>query len=194
MPVRFPKIRLTVTEHKGYCYHDYAVGQQFIFDDFTHPPKNFCLGIAQSMFPAMYALTFGARFPYRENSASIEAACPDFGKLKFLCELLDENGNVVVAPAVKNIRPDDVRLSVSVEELLPNGQCTCGLKPGDKFEFKGMKTPEGFCATAYATMYPCILALCHGASFFHMKPPNQISTVVCPRGSFRFKVERIEKE
>ena len=161
-------------------------------DDFTHPPKHFCLGIAQNVFPVMYALTFGAQFDGRENASSSEVTCPDHGKMKFLIELLDENGNVVVTKKDKKEKREPVRLRISVEEVIGKG-CSCGYKMGDSFECEGLKTPANFCVIVYATMFPPIFALSHGANYKHMNPSNQINTVVCPKGGVRFKVERIEE-
>ena len=187
----FPKIRLTVLEFKGKCYHNYRVGQQFIFDDFTHPPKHFCLGIAQTVFPVIYALTFGAQFDELENASSATAMCPDNGKMKFLAELLDEDGNVIVTSRTPGKGSTAKRLRATVEEVFGNG-CPCGCTRGDTTDIDGLTVPRGFCGIAYATMFPAIYALTHGAVFKHMNPSNQINTVVCPRGGTRFTVERIE--
>ena len=54
MRMKFPKIKMTITKSEGYCYHNYNVGDEFILEDFTHPPKHFCAGIYQTAFPAAY--------------------------------------------------------------------------------------------------------------------------------------------
>ncbi|HOW36163.1 MAG TPA: TIGR04076 family protein [Candidatus Omnitrophota bacterium] len=190
-PGIFPKLRLTIVENSGYCYHDYFVGQQFILDDFTHAPKHFCLGIAQNVFPTLYALTFGAQFNDLENASSAIVTCPDHAKMKFLVELLNADGNVVVTKknqADKNKKP---KLRASIYEVMGKG-CTCGYKLGQTFEIDGLKTPANFCATAYAMMFPAVYALYHGANYKHMNPQNQINTLTCPMGGNRFKLERLE--
>ena len=81
---QFPKLKFTVIKDEGhFCYHNYKVGDEFILDDFTHPPKHFCAAIAHAAFPCMHTLTFGGRFPFMENTASICTTCPDGGKMAF---------------------------------------------------------------------------------------------------------------
>ena len=63
----FPKLKLTVTGVFGECYHGYKIGDEITLEDFTHPPKHFCLGLAHALFPVIYALSFGAKFPFMEQ-------------------------------------------------------------------------------------------------------------------------------
>ena len=67
----FPKLKLTVNNVYGECYHGYKVGDELILDDFTHPPKFFCLGLAHVLFPVIYAISFGSKFPFRDNQRSL---------------------------------------------------------------------------------------------------------------------------
>ncbi|MBM3244027.1 MAG: TIGR04076 family protein, partial [Candidatus Omnitrophica bacterium] len=94
----FPKLKLTVNAVYGECYHGYKKGDEIILEDFTHPPKHFCLGLAHALFPVIYALSFGAKFGFRDNQRSLLVTCPDGGKLEFKAEILDKNGNVEVIP------------------------------------------------------------------------------------------------
>ena len=88
--MKFPKLKFTVLKNEdGFCYHNYKVGEELILDDFTHAPQHFCLGIAHAAFPCMHALTFGGRFPFMENTASICTTCPDGGKINFKVEWLE---------------------------------------------------------------------------------------------------------
>ena len=82
----FPKLKLTVNKVEGHCYHGYKIGDEIVLDDFTHPPQHFCLGLAHAMFPVIYALSFGAKFPFMENQRSLLVTCPDGGKLEFKAE------------------------------------------------------------------------------------------------------------
>ncbi|MCM8792461.1 MAG: 2-dehydropantoate 2-reductase, partial [Candidatus Omnitrophica bacterium] len=100
----FPKLRLTVVKTEGDCYHGYRKDDQIILEDFTHPPKHFCLGLAHALFPVIYALSFGAKFPFRENMRSLEITCPDGGKLTFKVEILDKEGNVENIPKDKEYK------------------------------------------------------------------------------------------
>ena len=66
----FPKLKLTVIAVHGKCYHGYKEGDTIILEDFTHPPEHFCLGLGEVLFPVIYALSFGAMFPFRKNQRS----------------------------------------------------------------------------------------------------------------------------
>ena len=192
--VKFPRLRLTVTKQEGYCYHLYKVGDQFIFEDFTHPPKDFCLGAVHSLFPCMYALTFGAEFPFMENMLSIRTTCPDGKKVEFLTELIDEEGRVISKPRpAASAGPNPKTMEIEVREC--TGKCFYNYKTGDKIEVKGLKTPEGFCGAAFHMMFPVLFALNFGAKFPFEENPNSLSTPTCPDGGhIIFKVTRKEEE
>jgi uncharacterized repeat protein (TIGR04076 family) len=192
--VKFPRFRLTVTKQEGYCYHFYKVGDQFIFEDFTHPPKDFCLGAVHSIFPCMYALTFGAEFPFMENMLSILTTCPDGKKVEFLTEIIDEKGNVISKPRPQApVGPNPKTMEIEVKEC--TGKCFYNYKIGDKIRVKGLKTPEGFCGAAYHMLFPVLFALNFNAKFPFEEDPNSLSTPTCPDGGhIIFKVARKEEE
>lgn len=192
MRMKFPKIKMTVTKKEGHCYHNYNIGDEFILDDFTHPPKHFCAGIYQSAFPCAYALTFGAEFPFSDNVCSITTTCPDGGKMEFKTEVLDEEGKVKVKPKPQNHKgPNPKKLIVEVYKR--KGKCFYGYKEGDKFEFTGLKTPDGFCGAAYHMLFPLLFALNFGAKFPFMDNPNSLNTATCPdSGNAIFKVTRLK--
>jgi uncharacterized repeat protein (TIGR04076 family) len=186
---KFPKLKFTVIKDEGhFCYHGYRVGDEFILDDFTHAPKDFCLAIAHAAFPCMHALTFGGKFPFRENMKSIETTCPDGGKMAFKVELLDENGNVVVEPQKekpKGPNPKDMTIEVEYSD----GTCHCGYKTGDQWKVKGLKTPENFCGAAYHLLFPVLFEMNFGASFWFEKDPFVKTGITCPDGGkVKFKV------
>ena len=189
----FPKLKLTVTAARGYCYHNYKVGDVIILEDFTHPPKHFCLGLAQVLFPVIYALSFGAKFPFSENQRSLFVTCPDGGKLEFKVEVLDKDGNVEFIPRdpqYKSAGPVDMEMEV----VKSKGDCAYGYKLGDKFEVKGLNCIPGFCGAAWHTAFPALFALNFGAKFFFMDDPDTIDTVTCPDGGkIVFKVSRKKK-
>ena len=206
--VKFPRFRLTVTKQEGYCYHLYKVGDQFIFEDFTHPAKDFCLGAVHSIFPCMYALTFGAEFPFMENMLSLRTTCPDGKKVEFLIEMIDENGQVISKPRPStppgpnperiglriphSAGPNPKTMEIEVKEC--TGKCFYNYKAGDKIEVKGLKTPEGFCGAAYHMMFPVLFALNFGAKFTFMENPNSLDTPTSPDGGhIIFKVTRKEE-
>lgn len=192
--VKFPRIRLTVTKREGYCYHLYEPGHQFILEDFTHPPKDLCLGIVHSLFPCMYALSFGAEFPFMENMLSIRTTCPDGKKVEFLTELIDEKGDVIVKPRpAQPAGPNPKDMEIEVKER--TGPCFYGYQTGQKFSVRGLKTPDGFCGAAYHMMFPVLFALNFGAKFPFEEDPNSLSTPTCPDGGHViFKVARKEQE
>lgn len=186
----FPKLKLTVINVYGECYHGYKPGDEIILGDFTHPPEHFCLGLAHALFPVIYALSFGAKFPFRDNQRSLTVTCPDGGKLEFKAEILDKSG------AVENV-PRDTGYSgpapkkMTIEVVKVKGRCSYGYKVGDKFETTGLKCIPGFCGAAFHTAFPALFALNFGARFFFMDDPDGIDTVTCPDGgNIVFKVSR----
>ncbi len=188
--VKFPKFKMTVIKKQGYCYHNYELGDELILDDFTHPPKHFCTGIVESAFPCLYALTFGAEFKFMENTKSITSTCPDNAKLTFKIEVLDDEGNVVVKPRKEKPKgPDPKTLVIEVQEK--TGHCSYNYKEGDKFEVKGLRTPDGFCGAAYSILFPVLFALNFGAEFSFEDNPLCKTGTACPDGGYiKFKVTR----
>ncbi len=189
----FPKLKLTVTGVFGLCYHGYEIGDEIILEDFTHPPKHFCLGLAHALFPLIYALSFGACFPFRDNQRSLLVTCPDGGKLEFKAEILDKGGLVQVIPKDANFKGPNPKKMV-IEVVQAKGKCTFGYKVGDKWETQGLKCIPGFCGAAFHTAFPALFALNFGAKFFFMPDPDSIDTVTCPDGgNIVFKVKRVEE-
>lgn len=164
-----------------------------ILEDFTHPPKFFCLGLAHALFPVIYALTFSSCFPFRENQRSLLVTCPDGGKLEFKAEVLDKGGLVQVIPKdPKHKGPNPKKMAIEVVQA--KGKCHYGYKVGDKWETKGLACIPGFCGAAFHCAFPAMFALNFGAKFFFMDNPDSIDTVTCPDGgNIVFKVSRIEE-
>lgn len=190
----FPKLKLTVSRVFGDCYHGYKIGDELILEDFTHPPKFFCLGLAHVLFPVIYALSFGARFGFQDNQRSLLVTCPDGGKLEFKAEILNKEGKVEFIPKDPNYKGPKPRKMV-IEVVKAKGKCTYGYKVGDKWETVGLKCIPGFCGAAFHTAFPALFALNFGAEFFFMDSHNSIDTVTCPDGgNIVFKVMRIEED
>jgi uncharacterized repeat protein (TIGR04076 family) len=190
----FPKLKLTVTKVCDFCYHGYKKGDELILEDFTHPPKYFCLGLGHVLFPVIYALSFGARFPFRDNQRSLLVTCPDGGKLEFKVEILDKRGKVEFIPQDQNYKGPQPKKMV-LEVVKSTGKCTFGYKIGDKWQTLGLKCIPGFCGAAFHTAFPALFALNFGAKFFFMDKPDSIDTVTCPDGGHVvFKVSRIKEE
>lgn len=190
----FPKLKLTVTNVAGHCYHGYKIGDEIILDDFTHPPQYFCLGLAHVLFPVIYALSFASTFPFRENQRSLSVTCPDGGKLDFNVEVLDKLGNVLAIPKDPNHRGPNPQ-KMTLEVVKAKGKCHYGYKVGDKWETTGLKCIPDFCGAAFHCAFPALFALNFGAKFFFMQDPDSIDTVTCPDGgNIVFKVSRVEEK
>ncbi len=208
----FPKLKLTVNEVAGHCYHGYKKGDELILEDFTHPPKHFCLGLAHALFPVIYALSFGAKFPFRDNQRSLLVTCPDGGKLEFKAEILDKQGKVEFIPKDKNFSRPSIEVGggippgtlgreagkgpnpkkMVIEVVKAKGKCTFGYKVGDKWETLGLKCIPGFCGAAFHCAFPALFALNFGAKFFFMDNPDSIDTVTCPDGgNIIFKISEV---
>lgn len=190
---KFPKLKFTVIKNDdNFCYHHYKVGDEFILDDFTHAPKHFCLAVVHAAFPCMHALTFGGRFPFMENTASINTTCPDGGKMAFKIEVLDEQGKVIVEPRKESPKgPNPRKMLIEVE--YSDDTCTYGYKPGDKWEVDGLRTPGNFCGAAYHLLFPVLFEMNFGATFSFEKDSNCKTGTTCPDGGkVKFKVTRLE--
>lgn len=189
----FPKLKLTVMNVYGECYHGYKAGDELILEDFTHPPKFFCLGLAHALFPVIYALSFGSCFPFRDNQRTLLITCPDGGKLEFKAEILNKDGSVQVIPKDPNFKGPNPK-KMEIEVVQAKGKCHFGYKVGDKWETTGLKCIPGFCGAAFHCAFPALFALNFGAKFFFMENPDSIDTVTCPDGgNIVFKVKRIEE-
>ncbi len=186
----FPQLKLTVQQVFNYCYHNYKVGDELVLEDFTHPPKHFCLGLAHALFPAIYSLSFGARFPFMENQHSLLVTCPDGGKLEFKVELL-RRGKVSVIPRQPDYKgPNPQKMLVQVVQA--RGKCAYGYQVGDSWETVGLECIGGMCGAAFHALFPALFALNFGANFFFMDDPQTIDTVTCPDGgNIVFKVARL---
>ena len=190
----FPKLKLTVINIYGECYHGYKPGEEIILEDFTHPPAHFCLGLAHVLFPIIYALSFGARFPFRDNQRSLQVTCPDGGKMEFKVEILDKSGVVETLPKDGGYSGPQPK-KMTIEVVKAKGRCTYGYKIGDKFETTGLKCIPGFCGAAFHTAFPALFALNFGAKFFFMDDPDGIDTVTCPDGgNIVFRVSRSQEK
>jgi len=186
----FPKLKLTVINVYGDCYHGYKAGDELILEDFTHPPKHFCLGLAHALFPVIYALSFGAKFPFMDNQRSLLVTCPDGGKLEFKVEIFNKEGEVELVPKDSDFKGPNPKKMV-IEVVKSKGKCFYKYKVGDKWETEGLRCIPGFCGAAWHIAFPALFALNFGAKFQFMNDQNSIDTVTCPDGgNIIFKVSR----
>ena len=189
----FPRLKLTVKQVMGECYHGYKIDDEIFLEDFTHPPKHFCLGLAHALFPVIYALSFGAKFGFRDNQRSLLVTCPDGGKLEFIAEILDKQGKIEQLPRDPEHKGPNPKKMV-IEVVKAKGKCSFGYKVGDRWETQGLKCIPGFCGAAFHTAFPALFALNFGAKFHFMDNSDSIDTVTCPDGgNIIFKVSRIKE-
>jgi len=190
MELKFPRFLVTVSKVRGKCYQGYKEGDKFIFEDFTKTPEGFCQGAATALFPCLYALTFGAEFPFEENPRSIHTSCPDGGRIEFFTQVLTDSGKIEIKKKEKQSGPNPKKMIISVEEV--TGKCFYGYKVGDEIEVIGLKTPKDFCGAAYNVIFPVLFALNFGAKY-PFEEENANSRVTCPdNANIRFKVRRVE--
>ena len=190
MELKFPRFLVTVSKVRGKCYQGYKEGDKFIFEDFTKTPEGFCQGAATALFPCLYALTFGAEFPFEENPRSIHTRCPDGGRIEFFTQVLTDSGKIEIKKKEKQSGPNPKKMIISVEEV--TGKCFYGYKVGDEIEVIGLKTPKDFCGAAYNVLFPVLFALNFGAKY-PFEDENANSRVTCPdNANIRFKVRRVE--
>jgi uncharacterized repeat protein (TIGR04076 family) len=60
----------------GYCDFDHKVGEQVVFDGETVQGR-VCLHALYSFLPKVFALRYGASFPWLEDKDVATHACPD---------------------------------------------------------------------------------------------------------------------
>ncbi|MHA2224373.1 MAG: TIGR04076 family protein [Candidatus Hodarchaeales archaeon] len=80
-------------------------------------------------------------------------------------------------------------ISIEIDNILTEGECSNGHKKGDKFDYK--KDRGRICSAAMNVLYPYILGLQSGGSFPWEDDPNSI-TLCCPdyKNPVVFKITR----
>lgn len=77
---RFPdggaKIIVEVIRQEGTCIAGHRVGDQVIFDG-LHVRGKLCIHALYSMLPKVFAMRYGAEFPWLQDSDVATHACPD---------------------------------------------------------------------------------------------------------------------
>ena len=69
-------IEVTVKSQKGKCAFGHEVGDKIIFDG-KAVKGNICYSALMVLLPKIYAMRYGAEFPWAENKDAIFNACPD---------------------------------------------------------------------------------------------------------------------
>jgi uncharacterized repeat protein (TIGR04076 family) len=65
-----------VIQQKGYCAAGHQVGDEVVFDGQTVQGK-VCLHALYSFLPKVFAMRYGAEFPWLEDQDMATHACPD---------------------------------------------------------------------------------------------------------------------
>lgn len=84
------RFKVMVQKVSGKCHAGYVEGQEFIFNGII-TPNNFCGGAYHVMFPAIFALKFGAVLPFEKEVGVAHATCPDNGYVTFKIERIGNN-------------------------------------------------------------------------------------------------------
>jgi len=69
-------IEVIVKSQKGKCAFGHKVGDKIIFDG-KSVKGNICYSALMVLLPKIYAMVYGAEFPWAENKDMIFNACPD---------------------------------------------------------------------------------------------------------------------
>lgn len=70
------KVELRVIEQKGTCDFGHEVGDVIVFDGRTVDGE-ICLSALYSVLPKVFAMMYGAQFPWLEDRDVATHACPD---------------------------------------------------------------------------------------------------------------------
>ncbi len=77
------KFLVTVAEVRGECRPGYKEGDTFELTGLKTPEGGICGAAYHAMFPGLFALNFGARFPFETEDGVSYVACPDKGNVLF---------------------------------------------------------------------------------------------------------------
>jgi uncharacterized repeat protein (TIGR04076 family) len=71
------KVEVTVKSQKGKCDFGHKVGDKIIFYDGKSIKGIICYSALMVILPKVYALAYGAEFPWSNDKDIIVNACPD---------------------------------------------------------------------------------------------------------------------
>lgn len=84
------KMLVEVVKSDGTCTYGYKVGDRFEADGLKTIP-NMCGAAYHTLFPALFALNFGAMFFFMEDPETLDTVtCPDGGKIVFKVTRMDD--------------------------------------------------------------------------------------------------------
>ena len=70
-----PNIAIKVVETRGECHEGHKVGDEWICNGTT--PKGMCSMAFCALYPTIWALQFGAKFPWQKDQHVARGSCPD---------------------------------------------------------------------------------------------------------------------
>ena len=77
------KMIISVEEVTGHCVYEYQAGDEIEVTGMRTPP-GFCGAAYNALFPVIFALNMGAKYPFGEDEAAISrVTCPDGAKIRF---------------------------------------------------------------------------------------------------------------
>ena len=83
MPPSPKKMIISVEEVSGHCFYEYKVGDEIEVTG-LRTPGGFCGAAYHTIFPVLFALNFGAKYPFMEDQNSLNTVtCPDGGNVRF---------------------------------------------------------------------------------------------------------------
>lgn len=71
------KVEVTVISQKGRCDFGHKVGDRIVFCDGKSIKGDICYSALMVILPKVYALAYGAEFPWSKNKDVVVNACPD---------------------------------------------------------------------------------------------------------------------
>ncbi len=77
------KMIISVEEVNGHCAYEYKPGDTIEVTG-LRTPEGFCGAAYNALFPVLFALNMGAKFPFSEDkNANLRVTCPDGGIIRF---------------------------------------------------------------------------------------------------------------
>jgi len=91
MPKPNPKkMVISVEECSGHCFYEYKEGDKFEVVG-LRTPDAFCGAAYHTLFPVLFALNFGAKYPFMQDPNSLDTVtCPDGGNIRFKVTRVEE--------------------------------------------------------------------------------------------------------
>ena len=79
------KVKIKVVSQKGTCHLNHKIGDEILVTE-NDIQGNICIHALYSMLPKVFALMYGASFPWVKKGENPKHACPD-GKNPVIFEL-----------------------------------------------------------------------------------------------------------